>query len=847
MGIGNKPADYDQHDVDLITLLADIAWGVAEHKLYEAALKISEERYRNIVENQTEFVDRYLPGGILTYVNDSLLKFAGLPAVELLGKSFYPFIHESDRDETISIIESISNNNPIVTTESRIVLPDGSMRWNHWTHTGFFDKNGVIVEYQSVGRDITERKRFEEEIQRLNRLYNVLSQVNFLLAKACSPEELTQQVCQAAVDRGGFLLTWIGVADQQNFQVKPIASAGNAYDYINGLIIYTDDRPEGLGPTGTAIREGRPYICNDYFADPRTLPWRKKAEQAGIMASAAFPFTLAGNQYGVFSIYGSEVNFFQKKEIALLEEVAMNISFGLDHLQQELLRKKAEDDLEKSRSLLRATARKAKMGGWEIDLQTRKLIWTEQLYIIYEVEPDFKPTFNSVLNFCDAESKPLLAKSFRRASNTGDPFDLQLTIITAKKNVRIVHVVGVANFQDGKPVKVSGTFQDITVQRRLEEQLRQSLKMESIGRLAGGVAHDFNNKLSVILGYAEMLKMKYPDNQELQDELSEITKAAEHSRDTTRQLLAFSRQQLHSPTTVNLNKIIEETQRTLPRLIGEDIAIKFELAPGLWMVRIDPTQVDQIIMNLVVNSRDAMPKGGQLTLSTANTAVDANYCLEHLDAKSGEYVQMTIADTGHGIDRETLKHIFEPFFTTKEVGKGTGLGLSTIYGIVTQNGGFISVVSDPGDGTRFNIFLPRLAEEAIVQPQVVSKLPKGSGIILIVEDDISLSAMLKTMLQHIGYTVLSTASPQEAITLCSDKATRIDLMLIDVVMPGMNGKEMMDIITPVRPDIKSIFMSGYSSDILSQMGIKEGSASFIQKPFKLNVLNEKIVEVMNNP
>ncbi len=381
---------------------------------------------------------------------------------------------------------------------------------------------------------------------------------------------------------------------------------------------------------------------------------------------------------------------------------------------------------------------------------------------------------------------------------------------------------------------------DITEHRKLEEQLRQSLKLESIGRLAGGVAHDFNNKLTVILGYAEMSKLKLNEGDKLWQNLNEISKAALHSRDTTRQLLAFSRQQMISPQPVNLNSAIRETQRTLGRLIGEDIVLATNLADDLWQVNIDTSQVDQIIMNLAVNARDAMPDGGKLTIATANTTIDKAYSHEYPDAQPGQYVQLTISDNGSGMDRETLKHIFEPFFTTKEVGKGTGLGLATIYGIVSQNNGFINVYSEPGLGSMFKIFLPRLKEEIATTASVARDPAMGTGTVLLVEDDETVRRMTTDMLEEMGYKVHAIAIPQDAVSFCQDQANPVDIILSDVIMPGMSGKEMLEKIHAARPGARVLYMSGYTSDIISQKGVLEEDMHFIQKPFDMHQLHAKI-------
>jgi two-component system, cell cycle sensor histidine kinase and response regulator CckA len=398
--------------------------------------------------------------------------------------------------------------------------------------------------------------------------------------------------------------------------------------------------------------------------------------------------------------------------------------------------------------------------------------------------------------------------------------------------------------QGGTAVGAVVTFIDITERRHLEEQFRHSQKMESIGRLAGGVAHDFNNMLSVILGAAELSKCKVAENDPVLQYLELIAKAAKRSSEITRQLLAFSRKEVISPRPLNLNPHVVESQKILGRLIGEEIKFSFRPQDRLWNVLIDPSQLDQILMNLCVNARDAMPDGGSLTIETAKVEVSQDYSQVDPNAKPGDYVLLTISDTGIGMDRDTREHIFEPFFTTKGVGQGTGLGLATVYGIVTQNNGFINVYSEPGHGTVFRIYLPRLVQESGIEEKAAPVAEPRPGTVLLVEDEEMLLWMATRLLEELGYTVIQAQTPQAAISICEEGALSIDLILTDVVMPGMNGREMADRIKTTRPEMKVLFMSGYTADIVAKRGIVDAGMHFIQKPLDMNKLREKIGEVL---
>ena len=396
----------------------------------------------------------------------------------------------------------------------------------------------------------------------------------------------------------------------------------------------------------------------------------------------------------------------------------------------------------------------------------------------------------------------------------------------------------------GKVVGAVVAFIDISERKQLEEQFRQSQKMESVGRLAGGVAHDFNNMLSVILGAADLCKRKIEDDEPITPYLELIANAARRSSDITRQLLAFSRKEVNSPKPVDLNQLIEESNKILSRLISEDIVLAFHPADRLWIVMIDPSQVDQILMNLAVNARDAMPRGGSLTIETANRRITSDYAYLNRNARPGDYVQLTVSDTGLGMDKKTMEHIFEPFFTTKEVGKGTGLGLATVYGIVTQNSGFINVYSEPGQGTVFKIYLPRLAEKMESDEVLPPAPPALCATILLVEDEEMLLWVATKLLEELGHKVIQAQTPARAIEICRDSGRGIDLILTDVVMPQMNGREMIERILEFRPELKVLFMSGHTSDNAVQNALVERGMRYIQKPLDMQKLNEMIRQAL---
>ena len=405
---------------------------------------------------------------------------------------------------------------------------------------------------------------------------------------------------------------------------------------------------------------------------------------------------------------------------------------------------------------------------------------------------------------------------------------------------------------DGRPL-MRGTVQDITERKRAEQereklqtQLAQAQKMESIGRLAGGVAHDFNNMLTVIQGYAALSKAALtPDSRQFKY-MAEIVKAAERSKEITQKLLGFSRQQIIAPIPSNLNDLVADLQDPLTRLIGEDIELVFHPQGDLSKVVVDHSQVNQILLNLVVNARDAMPRGGKLTIKTENVNLSEKYCSREPGARPGPHVLLAVSDTGVGMDEETLAHIFEPFFTTKGREKGTGLGLATVYGVVKQNGGLVDVYSKPARGTTFQIYFPVMAGKTdATEFRAVAPVPAaGQGTILLVEDDELVRDLTKDALESIGYMPLVAASPQQAIDLYSRADSEVRMVLTDVVMPGMNGMELRDRLRTLNPAVKVLFMSGYTSDVIVSHGVLKKGVHFIQKPFTIEDLGRRLEKVL---
>jgi len=397
----------------------------------------------------------------------------------------------------------------------------------------------------------------------------------------------------------------------------------------------------------------------------------------------------------------------------------------------------------------------------------------------------------------------------------------------------------------GHCLEITERKQSEKKQKKLQEQLHQAQKMESVGRLAGGVAHDFNNMLSIVLGYVEMAQEQLEPNHPIATNLKQIRKAAERSAELTGQLLAFARKQIVAPKVIDLNSVIEGLLRMLRRLIDEDIDLVWTPKDDLWAVNMDPSQLDQILVNLCVNARDAIVGVGTVTIETRNAAFNSEYCACRSGFTPGEYVSLVVSDNGCGMNKETLAKLFEPFFTTKEPGKGTGLGLATVYGVVKQNNGFIKIYSEPGQGTAFEIYLPRHPDAEKLFRQEDQEAPRGGDeTILLVEDEQAILEMTSTMLRRQGYTVLVAATPSEALALAETHGGDIHLLLTDVIMPEMNGRELSRRLRAQRPNLKRLFMSGYTANVIAHHGVLDAGVNFIQKPFAIKELATKVREVL---
>ena len=506
---------------------------------------------------------------------------------------------------------------------------------------------------------------------------------------------------------------------------------------------------------------------------------------------------------------------------------------------------RAAEALDQHRTFLEQAQEVAHVGSWvaELDGSGHAGLSAEAHRIFGLPQGEFNGKAVALFEYVHPDDRDAVRAAGRAAVAQGPPFDIEHRIVWPDGSIRWVHERGTTvRDAQGRPVRMIGTIQDITERRLLEDQLRQSQKMEAIGRLAGGIAHDLNNALTAIAGYAELALGQLKAETIARADVEEIRRAAERAGSVTRQLLAFSRKQLIEARVFDLNETVAAMGRLLSRLLGSDVRVSTRLEPAAVPVRADPGQVEQAIINLAVNARDAMPAGGEITLTTSREAIDDEFARTHLPMTPGEYALLRVADTGHGMTREIQARIFEPFFTTKEIGKGTGLGLSMVYGTLKRSGGFIFVDSEVGRGTTFSLYFPAAQLEAPAPGPAPARgeRARGNETVLVVEDETSVRNLIASALKNDGYDLLLAGSAEEAMSIVETLEGPIDLLLTDAILPGRSGVELVADLTKRRPGLRVLLMSGYTEETLPI----EGGMTLLQKPFTPRELRERIRDAL---
>lgn len=650
-------------------------------------------------------------------------------------------------------------------------------------------------------------------------------------------------------------------------------------------IISTLLQPLACFPLDTQVVTLREALI---VSDTRLEPlWTTQAETSWVRSNLMMPISFGAQVLGLLRLDADIPDAFEGEDIVNLQPlvnmaaIALENARLIDQAQQEINeRQRAEEALQQGVEELKRAYKQAIVYAQDLndEINQHKRVDEERRQLSAAIEQTAEsivitdtqgtilyvnPAFEHITGYRRAEvvgQTPQILQNDQQ--NPAVYFELWSTIkaggvwkgrLNNKKKdgsaCTLDCTISPVRDKNGVIVNYVQVERDITRELQLEEQYRQAQKMEAIGRLAGGVAHDFNNLLTVINGFTEIIQTQLAPDHPVQEHISTILYSTRNATDLIRQLLAFSRQQVMAPKILSPNTIIANLDKMLGRLMGEDIVLKTHLAPSIWPIKVDPTQVEQVIFNLAVNALDAMPEGGQLTLETAKVLLDEGYSADHLGVQPGEYVLLAVSDTGTGMSEEVQAHIFEPFFTTKEAGKGTGLGLATVFGIVQQHGGYIRVYSELEHGTTFKIYWPRAKEALAATPEQsrhrAADLPRGTETILLVEDEPKVKDLADRLLCRQGYTVLTAANGEEAIQLAKEYSAQIHLLLTDVVMPGINGKALADQFKRIRPQIKTLFSSGYADKAILHQGLLEADVDFIQKPYSMLELSQKVRSVLD--
>jgi len=828
--------------------LLGITRDVTARKLAEEALRRSEARFAGLVQAIDGIVwEADARTFAFSFVSERAQRILGYPPAQWLQQPDFwaSHLHPEDREPAIRFCQACTRRGEDHTIEYRMIAADGRVVWIRDIVT-YVEEPGKPPLLRGIMLDVTERRRAELQIQRLNRVYAVLSGINQAIARENDPQALFETACRIAVETGKFRMAWVGLLDQATQRVRPVAWAGAVGVYLDRLTISLREPAHRNGPTARAILSGHPAVCNDIEQDPAMAPWRAEALQHGYRASAAFPLRVKDRVIGTLNLYVAEAGFFDDEELRLLGDLALDIAFALEVHERDLERREAERALRASEERFRELTETIQEVFWITDPGKTRILYVSPAYekVWGRTRESLYATRQSWLDSIHPEDRERVLPVL--AGPEPASYDEEYRILRPDGGVRWIRDLAFpVRSEAGAVERIVGVARDITDRKAAEEQLRQAQKMESVGRLAAGIAHDFNNILTVINAVADLALADLPEGA-LRNDLITIRDAGGRAAELTRQLLAFSRKQVLRPEVVNLNALVADAEMLLRRLLGDDIHLRLHLAQDLAPVSVDPGQFHQVILNLAVNGRDAMPRGGTLTIQTRNFIPDPQSQPTANGLSAGRYVVLEVRDTGTGMDAATRQRLFEPFFTTKEPGKGTGLGLATVHGIVKQSGGEIQVHSELDKGTTFTIYLPASESAPTSRVAPVPAARRRTAHLFVVDDNPEVRALTARLLERAGFQVQTAGSGHEALRMLERSPKPIDLLLADVMMPGMSGSELAQEARRRYPGIRVLLTSGYTEAAAVQQGLWTGEVQFLSKPYTPAELTAKVRQVLES-
>lgn len=817
----------------------------------ESALRRSEERYALAARGSTAGVWDWdiHTGGV--YYSPRFRELLGYNAVEF-PNLFYAWeqrIHPEDLPKVRAALENHLEKREVFCIEHRIEVKSGEHRWFETRGQALWGPEGEPYRMAGSMLDIQDRKLNEQRLLRLNRLYAMSSGINKAIARIGVPQELYEEAVRIAVEKGSMQMAWIGV-HAGGFTLRPVACAGSHAGYLEGIILSTrEDDPPGQGPAGRAFRTGRPAVSNDISND-ESFFYRERAVEKGFRSCAAFPLKFGDKSVGVLLIYADEIGCFQEEEVRVLNALAEDLSFALETAAREQERQRAIEALRENERRISILMGNLPGAAYRI-LMAEK--WTlefisEGCLELTGYEPEALTGREGIL-FADLihpEDREHVRKSVTEAVAAGKRFEMTYRIRTADGAVRWIWERGQGVPAENGPVRhIEGFMTDVTEKRHMESQFLRAQRLESIGTLAGGVAHDLNNVLTPILMSLTILRMKLDQPRDI-ELLNTLESSANRGADMVRQILSFARGVEGRSLTLRPQDVLREIEKLINDTFPKTIKFQARCADNVWRLDGDPTQIHQVLLNLCVNARDAMPDGGELTLRVGNEMVDAQFASMNPDARPGPHVVFEVRDTGTGIPAEVRERIFDPFFTTKELGKGTGLGLSTTLGIVRSHKGFIELQTQKGRGTQFRVYLPATmsVQEEVVVPTEPPRRQGGGQLVLVVDDEAPILVATSHTLEAFGYRVITAGDGADAVAKFLQCNPPPDVVITDMMMPLMDGPALIQALLKIRPGLRVIGASGFNHQMQSQV-TSLGVRHFLRKPYTADALLGALGELLD--